>query len=135
MNKKIAIIILALVLAVGGYFGVMEIKKAESPTEPVPKQLAGFTGTVKKGSQLNRNYCPNALYLVAEEGAYLANQTTQLQLRVSSQQMLTDESYLNKKVNVQGVYPDPKQVFCEALTCNCEDYILMQGIEVIAGVK
>lgn len=92
-------------------------------------------GTVKSGAQLeNKAYCSAGLYLVADEGTYLINQAKELQLRLPDSlnysKMFTDQSYLDKKVTVVGRYPT-QEGFCEALICECEDYILVESIEVL----
>lgn len=104
------------------------------PTKPVGK--ASFAGTVKTGAQLweIKSYCPNGLYLVADEGTYLVNQTDMLLLRLPSQpdgtKMLSDQKYVGKKVEVVGKYP-AQENFCEALICECEDYILVDTIIIV----
>lgn len=93
-----------------------------------------FTGTVMTGAQLGevKNFCAEGLYLVADEG-YLINQTQMLLLRVpdgtDQSAMLSDSQYIGKKVEVTGKYP-AQEAFCEALICNCEDYILVEKIQI-----
>ena len=102
------------------------------PTTAPIDQTSRFIGTVQTGAQIEeKNYCPNGLYLVADEGTYLVNQTKILLLRLLSQPdgtiMLSDQKYLGKKVEVVGKYP-VQENFCEALMCDCEDYILVERI-------
>src|SRR5688572_31447389 len=91
-----------------------------------------FTGTVMTGAQLGevKNFCAEGLYLVAEDG-YLIDQTQMLLLKVSdgadASSMFSDQQYVGKKVEVTGKYP-AQEVFCEALTCACEDHILVDQI-------
>jgi hypothetical protein len=93
-----------------------------------------FTGTVMTGAQLGevKNFCAEGLYLVADDG-YLIGQTQMLLLKVSdgadASSMFSDQQYVGKKVEVTGIYPD-QEVFCEALTCACEDYILVEQIQI-----
>lgn len=93
-----------------------------------------FMGTVKTGAQIGKakDYCAEGLYLVAEEG-YLVNETQMLLLRIpdseNEPQMLSDQEYVGKKVEVTGIYP-AQEAFCRALLCMCEDYILVQQIHV-----
>lgn len=95
-----------------------------------------FTGTVMTGAQLGevKSHCTEGLYLVANEGEYLTGQTTMLLLRAPSganeTQMLSDQQYVGKKVEVVGVYP-AREVACEALTCDCEDFILVNQIRTV----
>ena len=96
--------------------------------------LKTFTGTVMTGAQLGevKNFCAEGLYLVADEG-YLIDQTQMLLLKVmddvDESNMLSDQQYVGKKVEVTGKYP-AQEVFCEALTCACEDYILVDHIQI-----
>ena|SRR5687768_1341293 len=91
-----------------------------------------FTGTVMTGAQLGevKNFCAEGLYLVADDG-YLIDQTQMLLLKVTSDvdasSMLSDQQYVGKKVEVIGIYP-AQEVFCDALMCACEDYILVDQI-------
>ena len=91
-----------------------------------------FTGTVMTGAQLGevKNFCAEGLYLVADDG-YLVDQTQMLLLKVAdgadASSMFADQQYVGKKVEVTGKYPT-REVFCEALTCACEDYILVDHI-------
>src|SRR5262245_37160960 len=99
-----------------------------------PDNQKTFTGTVMTGAQLGevKNYCAEGLYLVADEG-YLVNQTQMLLLKVADStegsSMLSDQQYIGKKVEVRGKYP-AQEVFCEALMCACEDYILVDQIQI-----
>jgi len=99
-----------------------------------PDDQKTFAGTVMTGAQLGevKNYCAEGLYLVAAEG-YLVDQTQMLLLRASDggdgPSMLSDPQYVGKKVEVIGKYP-AQEVFCEALMCACEDYILVEQIQI-----
>ena len=108
---------------------------AECP-KTVSKQT--FIGTVKSDAQLRtKYYCSNGLYLVADEGTYLVNQTIVLLLRrpVESGEtdMFTDTRYIDQKVQVIGKYP-VQGGFCEAMICGCEDYILVDHISNLTPV-
>ena len=93
-----------------------------------------FTGTVMTGAQLGevKNFCTEGLYLVADNG-YLIDQTQMLLLKVTdgadASSMLSDQQYVGKKVEVTGKYP-AQEVFCDALICACEDYILVDQIQI-----
>ena len=101
----------------------------------IPDNEQTFTGTIMMGAQLGevKNYCAEGLYLVANEG-YLVNQTQMLLLRerdnAGGSKMLSNQQYVGKKVEVSGKYP-AQEVFCEALTCTCEDYILVNQIQTV----
>jgi len=91
-----------------------------------------FTGIVRTGAELGevKNFCAEGLYLVTDDG-YLVDQTQMLLLKVSdgadASSMFSDQQYVGKKVEVTGKHP-AQEVFCEALTCACEDYILVDHI-------
>lgn len=97
-----------------------------------PANQKTFTGTVRTGAELGevKNFCTEGLYLVADDG-YLVDQTQMLLLKVSdgadASSMFSDQQYVGKKVEVTGKYP-AQEVFCEALTCACEDHILVDQI-------
>ena len=99
-----------------------------------PSDQKTFTGSVMTGAQLGdvKNFCAEGLYLVAD-GGYLVDQTRILLLKVmdgaDASSMLSDQQYVGKKVEVTGKYP-AQEVFCEALTCACEDYILVDHIQI-----
>lgn len=109
----------------------------EPPTPPI-SSLSSFTGTVKTGAQLGevKSYCAEGLYLVADEGRELiaGTGTKMLLLRqpdVSDEPpMLSNPQYVGKRVEVAGKYP-AAEVFCQALMCGCEDYILVESINEV----
>ena len=86
------------------------------------------------GAQLGevKNFCAEGLYLVADD-EYLVDQTQMLLLKVTdgadASSMLSDQQYVGKKVEVTGKYP-AQEVFCDALICACEDYILVDQIQI-----
>jgi hypothetical protein len=94
-----------------------------------------FAGTIQAGKELGeiKQYCAEGLYLVADEG-FLIDQTSILLLRVPDStgqpQMLSDPQYIGKHVNVIGRYP-VQEIFCEALICQCDDYILVERIDIL----
>jgi len=99
-----------------------------------PSDQKTFTGTVMTGAQLGevKNFCAEGLYLVADD-EYLVDQTQMLLLKVTNgadaSSMLSDQQYVGKKVEVTGKYP-AQEVFCDALICACEDYILVDQIQI-----
>ena len=140
MKEKKTFCVILIALAIGGIsFGCLSKPAPITETPKPARKLSTFTGTVNTGSQLEvKSYCPEGLYLVADEGTYLLDQTTMLHLRLSSEpdgtKMLSDQEYVGRKVEIVGKYP-PQANLCEALTCECEDYILVEGIEVIGEVQ
>ena len=103
-------------------------------TEAGASDQQTITGTIMTGAQIGKakNYCAEGLYLVAEDG-YLINETQMLLLRIQDTEnetgMLSDEQYVGKKVEVTGKYP-PRKGLCKALLCSCEDYILVDQIQI-----
>ena len=100
---------------------------------PTPEPWT-FRGTIWRGADLGevKSHCAEGLYLVAEDG-YLAGQTTMLLLRApgpgGEADMLSDPGLIGQNVEVVGKYP-AQEVFCAALMCGCEDYVLAERIDV-----
>jgi hypothetical protein len=44
--------------------------------------------------------------------------------------MFSDQRYMGQEVRLRGLYP-AQEVFCAALICACEDYILVESIETV----
>ncbi|GEM_PF-3055991 len=107
-----------------------------SPTKSVGK--VSFVGIIKTGAQLGevKSYCSNGMYLVSDEGKDLIidTGTKMLLLRLPGEpgesEMLSDQKYVGKRVEVAGKYP-AQEIFCEALICACEDYILVDHINIV----
>jgi hypothetical protein len=126
-NKKYLLLILAvfLVLVATGIYFFNIIKKDKS-------NPSSFKGVIKTGEQLGnfKNYCPEGLYLVTDDGSYMADQVKFLQLRVpdveSNTKMFDNKSFVDQQVEVVGKYP-AQEMFCQALMCDCDDYILIDS--------
>ena len=128
MNKKIYIplivVSLLIVFSVGFYF--LRLKT------PGASNSSSFKGVIKTGEQLGdfKNYCPEGLYLVTDDGTYMADQVKFLQLRVpdveNNTKMFDDKSFIDQQVKVVGKYP-AQEMFCQALMCDCDDYILIDS--------
>lgn len=151
---KLSTIVLGflLLLSLSGY--LLTLQNANSPApkarqipSPTPDTISSppvntnqrtFVGTIKLGSQFEagRNLCPTGLFLVADEGSYLHNQTQFLLLKLpnitdvvnAQPTMLNDEKYINQRVQITGIYPTSENR-CEAMTCQCADYILLNAFE------
>lgn len=136
MNKKIYIPLLIvsalIVFSVGFYF--------LRPKTPGFGSTSTFRGVIKTGAQLGelKNYCAEGLYLVSQDDSFLANEQKILQLRLpdaeSNTRMYTDNSFIDSQVEVVGKYP-AQEIFCEALMCDCEDYILLENEESITPLS
>ena len=126
-NKKYLLLILAVFLAlfVTGFYFINPRKTGKSDS-------SSFKGVIKTGEQLGdfKNYCPEGLYLVTDDGTYMADQVKFLQLRVpdveSNTKMFDDKSFIDQQVKVVGKYP-AQEMFCQALMCDCDDYILIDN--------
>jgi hypothetical protein len=135
MNQKWMFVnaILFLVTILMGACSISSTPSTPDRTAQASSRVT-FRGTVKTGAELGevKQHCAEGLYLVAEEG-FLVNQTSMLLLRVpnGSDQpvMFSDLGYAGKSVEVVGKYP-AQEAFCEALICECEDYILVERIEI-----
>jgi hypothetical protein len=105
------------------------VSPQEETTHAVENRII-FDGVIKRGAELGgvKDYCPEGLYLVADNG-FLVGQTRMLLLRLPGPPatVLSDQDYIGKKVEVEGKYP-AQEIFCEALICQCEDYILVERI-------
>ena len=94
---------------------------------PFPRNNTSMQGIIKTGQDLNITYCNNGLYLQADNGKILLIKTG---ADAQSAEMLTDTDLIDKQVLITGTYP-AQELFCEALLCECEDYILTQEIKVL----
>ncbi len=132
-----ALPVLGVVLLIAACSWSQELIPGSSSTRRsivVAEDQIAFSGVVRRGADLGevKAYCSEGLYLVADEG-FLVDQTRILLLRVRSTSsqaaMLSDQQYIDKNVEVLGKYP-AQQYFCEALICACEDYILVERINI-----
>ncbi len=120
----------------GDNFSASPTQGITSSPSKIQSQNKEFIGTLKTGADIGeeKSYCPQGFYLVADEGTYLIGQITMLQLRSSDNnddsQTSSLRSYVGKKVRISGKYP-AQEVFCEALICQCDDYILVGSVEAI----
>ena len=91
-------------------------------------QEVTVSGVVRTGAQIGRDYCAAGLYLTEAAGAIL--------LRIKNDKgerpIFDEKEYLDKRVEVLGRYP-AQENFCEALICECEDYILVDTIVLSQG--
>jgi hypothetical protein len=134
MNRKPSFALATFVLLVLSLLSsACQFGGGDQEVTPQATALVTFRGVVRTGAGLGevKSFCPDGLYLVAEEG-YLTGQTSMLLLRVMDASgqavMLSDPQFVGKPVEVAGKYP-AQEVFCEALICQCEDYILVDKID------
>lgn len=130
-NHILKIIFLLIILVSIVTVAKIAGQKEENSRPPAGKAV--FIGTIKTGASLGeiKSYCPEGFYLVADEGTYLVGQTPMLQLRLADEtdgtKMFSDQKYVGKKVKIAGKYP-AQEAFCEALLCQCDDYLLVEDI-------
>lgn len=108
----------------------------DEPRQPiVDKPLSDreqFTGIVYTGASQGqvKKHCSTGLYLALDPGSKMNAQQTLLLLRDAKGEMITDQSYVGKRVTITGTYPDENAMRCEALICGCEEYLLADTIAV-----
>ncbi len=128
----VAAALLLLALSCQAAPGATPIPDVTAPAASPESGQVSFTGTVRTGAELGevKGYCAEGLYLVAEEG-FLVGQTSMLLLRRADpaglRPLLATPQLVGQRVQVVGRYP-AQEGFCEALTCECEDYILVDEI-------
>jgi hypothetical protein len=99
------------------------LKNPQSNTNAAHKNIS-FEGEIKTGHELHIDYCAEGYYLETTEGKTLLLRTA---TETSDRPLFTDASFEQKKVLVNGIYP-AQEYFCEALLCDCEDYILVEEV-------
>ncbi len=116
---------------VAGQFGDFVHMVASVRIEPAGA-LVTFMGIVRTGAELGegKSYCTQGLYLVPDGADKL------LLLQVSGPAgeaaVLSDSQFAGQRVIVTGRYP-AQEFSCEALLCECEDYILVTQIQFSAA--
>ena len=77
-------------------------------------------GTLLTGDDVGRSYCSEGIYISNDEGVtYL--------LKDLSGELYESSEYLNSRVKITGLAPE-SDVFCEALLCQCEEYLSVSEI-------
>jgi hypothetical protein len=87
------------------------------------EQNVAVKGVIKTGLSVGMDHC--------SEGFYLSDATGIIQLRVKFEEVInlfSDKDVLDKHVEVEGKYPI-QEVFCEALICECDDFMLVDKIK------
>jgi hypothetical protein len=90
-----------------------------------------LAGIIQSGSDLGeaKSHCPEGLYLTSIEGEFSGKLLLLRNPGIGgAREMFTDRNNLGRPVTVTGVYP-AQDFFCEALICDCEDYILVEKVE------
>ena len=83
-----------------------------------------YTGMLKQGSDIDREFCSEGYYLVTEDNTYL------LRNNVEHFEMYSDPSNLNQEVTLALEIPNEDIMYCAALLCECE-----QWATVVTGVN
>lgn len=94
-------------------------------TQDIPNRKI-IRGTLFRGNEIDRGYCSSGIYLKDDSG--------KIQLRAKNLagdiQLFDDPKSLGKYVELLGVYT-PNKVMCEALICECDDYYIVENLEVL----
>jgi hypothetical protein len=102
-----------------------------APPEEQPAKNSEFEGTLMLGSSIEtKSYCSEGIYIVAKDEEYFRNDSKMLLLKTPAGEqnaLYSDTTYLDQSVKVTGVYP-AQEMFCQALMCDCEDYILVTDV-------
>ena len=79
---------------------------------------------MKTGAQAGIDYCAEGLYLTDDTGSLMLRKNRVMvdDRVVDRGVMVDDQSLVGKNVEVTGRYP-VQDYFCEALICECENYI------------
>jgi hypothetical protein len=94
----------------------------ESTSNPGTKSVVG---TLVTGDIAQREFCTQGIYIQDSTGALMLRKPAS-----GSQEqnlLFSDKTLLGKRVKVTGLYP-AQDVACEALICDCENYILVDSV-------
>ena len=149
-SSKNLFYILAIVLVgalfIGLLLGNTNEEPVEAPQNPEPDNGEqtdnGFiqdefyveaTGIVSAGADIDRDYCAEGLYLEPNEDSLPLVLMREMPSEDSTPEMLSADEYseyIGENVAVSGYYT-PVKAMCQALMCDCEDFMLVKQIEVI----
>lgn len=90
-------------------------------------------GTIITGESAGKPQCPNGHYLKID-GAYLRSSNSSLLLRSitpgdgNDYPLFQDSSLIGRDVKINAIY-DTEKILCRGLSCDCEDYLLIESFE------
>lgn len=144
--NKITVWFLILLVAALGFILLRDTSEEvaiDNPPEPVgadaPASAGGsldartkFTGIVRTGVSQGevKKHCANGLYLELDPGLQMNARQTLLLLKDSTGAMITNSTYVGKRVTITGRYPAENATRCEALICGCEEYLVAERITI-----
>lgn len=91
------------------------------------------SGQIVKGENAGKSYCAQGYYLRID-GDYLQAGNNSLLLRSltlghgQDYPLFDNPAYLGRSVTIEGIY-DREKNLCSALTCDCEDYLIIENIK------
>lgn len=91
-------------------------------------KLKKVSGKVATGIEAGRSYCSEGIYLMDDTGVIMLTVESTTSNDINLRVYLSKE-YLGKNVTIVGVYPT-QEGSCEALICQCEDYLIVKSIEI-----
>lgn len=130
-NSQVRIFVYCIVLVLLSVFVLLYVKKLRVAKSPGYKdyldqqrRYTSLVGVIKSGESLNISYCAQGLYLETDD-----SKTILIKMKGSDDEisMYDDKNLVGKRVRVEAIYP-VAEIFCQALICNCEDYLLAKSI-------
>lgn len=110
---------------------------ATIPPELLIKEEVIYAGTIRTGAQIGKGYCADGIYLVSSDSTYQIGKNGSVLLEYPKPSQTPDllkfKQYIGQKVQVVGTYP-VQESRCEALICDCEDYMTVRSITPIAPI-
>lgn len=91
------------------------------------------SGQIVKGENAGKSYCAQGYYLRID-GDYLQAGNNSLLLRSltpghgQDYPLFDNPAYLGRNVTIEGIY-DREKSLCRALTCDCDDYLIIENIQ------
>ncbi|HRN86736.1 MAG TPA: hypothetical protein PKU78_03105 [Candidatus Dojkabacteria bacterium] len=90
-------------------------------------------GTIVTGEGAGKPQCPDGYYLKIE-GSYLRSSNSSLLLRSitpgdgNEYPLFQNRNLLGQSVKINAIY-DTEKILCRGLSCDCEDYLLIESFE------
>ena len=141
-----------LLLSLSGYLLILQNvnsparQDVQAPTSP-PDTIASppnetvqrtFVGTIKQGSQFEagKNLCAQGMFLVTGEGTdqmnfFLLKSPNITMVADAVPLLFNDKEYINKKVQITTKTYSISGNVCQAMTCECAYYLLINSPEDI----
>jgi len=88
-------------------------------------QNVTIEGLVQSGAEIAPESCPDALYVF---NPFPFEDNLHLQLRWDKETLFDEAKFIGKTVRITGTLPDQSGGICEALTCQCARYLVVQDV-------